>query len=265
MGFAVPALRHSGHPDIDWSERINSKFKIRMDNKGMKELTLEVLAWMSIAKGNDICPCLVCAICSQPIQKTKLQIQRNRFGSKNFTCKSKSCNVSCNPLVKLQIEAPCSTCGALVKRRAERKGTTKSDRVFCNQSCAAKYNNCHKTHGTKRSKLEAWIESELVKLYPNLEFHFNRKDAINSELDIYIPSLKLAFELNGIYHYEPIHGIEKLTTIQNNDSRKLQACIERGISFCTVDTSASKSFKPERDRKYLEIICRVINGAGYPD
>jgi hypothetical protein len=97
-----------------------------------------------------------------------------------------------------------------------------------------------------------------VKLYPSLEFHFNRKDTINSELDIYIPSLKLAFELNGIYHYEPIHGVEKLATIQNNDSRKLQACIERGISFCTVDTSGSKNFKPERDQKYLEIICEII-------
>jgi len=45
-------------------------------------------------------------------------------------------------------------------------------------------------------------------LYPDLVIHFNKKDAINSELDIYIPSLKLAFELNGIFHYEPIFGKE---------------------------------------------------------
>ena len=36
-----------------------------------------------------------------------------------------------------------------------------------------------------RSKLEKWLEEQLIKMYPNLEIHFNRKDAINSELDIY--------------------------------------------------------------------------------
>jgi hypothetical protein len=157
--------------------------------------------------------------------------------------------------------AECAFCKKPVVRKKIETSRNKSSRLFCNRSCAAKYNNCHKSHGTRRSKLEAWIESELVKLYPSLEFHFNQKDAINSELDIYIPSLRLAFELNGIYHYEPIHGAEKLATSQNNDSRKLQACIERGISFCTIDTSASKSFKPERDQKYLDLICQLIDQA----
>ena len=79
--------------------------------------------------------------------------------------------------------------------------------------------------------------------YPNLEIHYNRKDAINSELDIYIPELELAFELNGIFHYEPIYGAEKLQQIQNNDDRKFQACLEKGISLCIIDTSSLKYFK----------------------
>jgi len=90
-------------------------------------------------------------------------------------------------------------------------------------------------------------------------FHFNCKDTINSELDIYIPSLKLAFELNGIYHYEPIHGQKKLDQIKNNDHRKFQACLEKEIEFCIIDSSSLKYFKPINAQKYLEIICNIID------
>ena len=116
-------------------------------------------------------------------------------------------------------------------------------------SCAGTYNNTHKTHGTRRSKLEVWIEEQLTKLYPNLEIHFNQKDTINSELDIYIPSMKIAFELNGIFHYEPIFGEDQLNKIQNNDHRKFAACHEAGISLCVIDTSGQKYFKPKSSQR----------------
>lgn len=134
----------------------------------------------------------------------------------------------------------------------------KSPNHFCSHSCAGTYNNTHKTTGTRRSKLENYLESKLTDLYPTLEIHFNRKDTINSELDIYIPSLKVAFELNGIFHYEPIYGQNKLSSIQNNDNRKFQACLERGIELCLIDTSTQKYFKENTSLKYLEIITTII-------
>ena len=88
--------------------------------------------------------------------------------------------------------------------RKEARGS-KSGHLFCNHSCAATYNITHKTVGTRRSKLEVWLESQLRELYPNLTLLPNDKTAINSELDFYFPELKLAFELNGIFHYEPIY------------------------------------------------------------
>jgi hypothetical protein len=129
---------------------------------------------------------------------------------------------------------------------------------FCSQSCAASYHNKHKTHGTKRSKLEKWIEQQLSGSFPSLGIKYNSVDAINAELDIYIPSLKLAFELNGIFHYEPIHGHGKLATTKSNDERKFQACLERGIELCVIDTSSQKYFKPKTGEKFLQIIELII-------
>lgn len=110
--------------------------------------------------------------------------------------------------------------------------------------------------------MEIWLEKNLTELYPQLEIHFNRKDAINSELDIYIPSLKLAFELNGVFHYEPIYGEEKLKQIQSNDNRKFQACLEKGIELCIIDTTPMKYFKEAKARKYLDIVVDILATKG---
>lgn len=117
----------------------------------------------------------------------------------------------------------------------------------------------HKKIGIRRSKLEIYLEKRLSFLYPNLKILYNDKAAINSELDIYISSLQLAFELNGIFHYEPIYGNKKLNQTQNNDERKFQACAENGISLCIIDTSQQKHFTEKSSQKYLKIICDIID------
>lgn len=59
--------------------------------------------------------------------------------------------------------------------------------------------------------------------------------------------------------YEPIYGENKLNQIQNNDNRKFQACLEKKIELCIIDTSCSVHFKPQRDVKYLNIIRSIID------
>jgi hypothetical protein len=130
---------------------------------------------------------------------------------------------------------------------------------FCSHSCRAIYQNTHKTKGTRISKLEIWLREQLRTLYPDEEILFNDKTTINSELDIYFPNRKLAFELNGIFHYEPIYGKEKLTQIQNNDQRKFLLCQQKNISLCVIDASKENYFKEERSKKYLNIIINIIN------
>lgn len=91
-----------------------------------------------------------------------------------------------------------------------------------------------------------------------MDIHCNRRDAINAELDFYFPSLRLAFELNGIFHYEPIYGVESLGKCQSNDARKMQACIERGIELCVIDVRDFTFYRARGAEKYLNLITEVI-------
>jgi hypothetical protein len=209
------------------------------------------------AKSEDYLPC-ECYQCKTIFYIHKKQITHKiKYQSNN---EIKFCSKKCANLGKKKgIRVICKNCNITFEKLP--CYIKKSPNNFCSKSCAATYNNKHnkKRIGNRRSKIEIYFEEQLIKLYPNLPFNFNKKDTIDSELDIYIPSMKLAFELNGIFHYEPIFGDSKLSQIQNNDNRKIQACIEKKISFCIVDISGLNYFKPEKANKFLKIITDIID------
>lgn len=198
-----------------------------------------------------------CQIC----QKSYSVSSRNEASRKNKGIINTFCSRTCFNLHQsnLKIDVSCQHCGTLFKR--VKSQFLKFRNHFCSKSCSATFTNTHKIKGTVRSKLEQWLETKLVELYPALLIQFNKKDTIGSELDIYIPSLKLAFELNGIFHYEPIFGANKLQQIQFNDTNKFQKCQELGISLCIIDTSSQKYFKEQTSKKFLDIIVSVISQA----
>lgn len=197
-------------------------------------------------------PCK-CAFCKKTFNITKSEARRHIKGTRIVNCCSMECRVK---LATKKQNVLCANCNKSFLKKLNECKKTKNN--FCTRSCAAIYNNKNKTHGNRRSKLECWLEKKLNELYPNLEIHYNRKDAIKSELDIYIPSLKLGFELNGIFHYEPIFGKEKLKSIKNNDNRKFQACIEEGIELCIIDVSKLGYFKEKYANEFLNIILKII-------
>lgn len=148
----------------------------------------------------------------------------------------------------------CSNCFEEFHKSAAQLKKTK--RNFCSKSCAATFNNKHKIVGNRRSKLEISLELFISRKFPGLEIKYNEKSIIGSELDIYIPELKLAFELNGILHHKPIYGSRKLSSIQSNDTKKKEACLESGISLIVID--CFETFSEKVARKYFSIVENII-------
>lgn len=202
---------------------------------------------------------LECGYCNNNFLVSSNRWKQSRSRKKiygEFTYCSLICRLSAKGF-SLPKEVKCLECNCIFSKRICQ--IKKSLNHFCKQSCAASYNNRNKTHGIRRSKLEIWLEEKLTNLYPDLEIHFNRKDAINSELDIYIPSLKLAIELNGIFHYKPIYGTEKLEKIQNNDLIKSKICQTKDIELISIDISMQNKFTEKTSIVFLE---QIINKIG---
>jgi len=208
------------------------------------------------ARGKDLLP-FECCYCKTIFFRSKTRIKYETLTRKRLI---KYCSKECQHKDKItSVTYNCGFCNISCTRHLNEYKNSKSGKIFCSQSCAAKYNNTHKTTGYRRSKIEVWIEEQLKILYPNLKILFNDKIAINSELDIYIPSLSLAFELNGIFHYEPIYGQQKLEQIKSNDQNKFYLCHQNQINLCIIDISDMINFKPKKGKKFLDIICNIID------
>lgn len=188
-----------------------------------------------------------CDYCKQFFQRT---IRHN-----NFSIKEKYRNVFCS-----------HKCEGLFKRKYEPKQCQEclqqfqpkqKIQKFCSQTCAAKFNNRNKKSGYRRSKLEIWLETKLLSEFPNLQFECNSRSIIGLELDFYFPNLKLAIELNGIIHYEPIYGIDKFQKIINNDNQKIINCYKQGIELIVINAQ-QKRFSDNIKNDIWEKISQII-------
>ena len=91
-----------------------------------------------------------------------------------------------------------------------------------------------KTAGIKISK---WVNEtamfELIhKHYPDAIYQYRTQWLGQQSLDVYIPSLKIAFEYQGIQHFKPIHyfgGEQKFKELQERDLRKAALCKKNGV------------------------------------
>ena len=197
---------------------------------------------------------LTCEQCEETFYRTKHYIQTKQKNCKKGACFcSKSCRALSDKKAQIVICLNCNT--QFEKTLAQ---INKFPNHFCCHSCATTYNNKHKTYGTRRSKLEVYLEEQIETHYSKLNCQYNKKDAIGSELDFYFPTLKLAIELNGIFHYEPIYGQDKLDKIQNNDQQKFLACYKADIELCVIDSSQCKYLTQKIKGEYWDIINILI-------
>lgn len=204
-----------------------------------------------------------CLVCSSIFHTTKYRIKcrpklkgrRNdqKYGLPTF------CSFSCAKQYrnrKRQLILSCTNCNKVIKKAK----STITENNFCSQSCSAIYNNANKEHGTRISKIEKFIQVKLLEDFKNIIFHFNNKLAIKSELDIYIPELLLAFEINGVFHYKPIYGFDKLQKIKNNDIKKEQLCNDAGINLIVINCLNLKKFTEIDALPYYKSIKEIICG-----
>lgn len=75
------------------------------------------------------------------------------------------------------------------------------------------------------------------------------------EVDIGIPSLKTAIEWNGIVHYKPIYGDQRLTEVQQRDAEKQKRASAKGINLIVVSDLVST---PARVREAFSEISGIL-------
>ena len=209
------------------------------------------------AKSSDQLPC-ECEHCKRVFHARKNHIS---YELKTQRGRLRFCTTSCNSLHQSAIGSfsyACKQCGNLITRKRSEVNRSGTGLFFCSRSCAAIYRNAHKTTCTRRSKLEEIIETAIRKMYPAIDCLFNDKTAIESELDIFIPSLLLGIEINGILHYRPVFGSDRLGKIQHNDRNKINQCEVSGISLHVIDASRQKYVNQETSQVYVNSVLQII-------
>ena len=206
------------------------------------------------AKGETLLP-MKCEYCGKIFYKPKKEI---KYAEKHRPTTCRFCSMSCSRS-KRGFNTNCAFCGKELKIKHYAYNDSVSKLFFCSHSCSCSYHNAHKVSGFKRSHLESYIEGELSKLYPNIVINYNDRSIIDYELDIFIPKLNIAFELNGIFHYKPIFGNEKLKKIQTIDEAKIVKCKEKKILLYVINISSQKHFTTQSSEVFLNMIKNIID------
>src|SRR5687768_12581475 len=94
-----------------------------------------------------------CRNCGKLFLKTNHRYKESVKNNWNFFC-SNSCRYNYQ---KKGIEIPCAQCQIIVMKPPGEIRKTKKH-VFCSKSCAAIFNNKHKTYGIRRSRVERFLE-----------------------------------------------------------------------------------------------------------
>lgn len=211
---------------------------------GSKEITL--------SNGKRLCYLIACDNCGSLHYKAQCEILKGLRRDKKFFC-SRECHHKYHSTTQ---EVKCANCGVSFSKLPSQIAKTNNN--FCSKSCAATFNNKHKKFGNRRSKIELLIEQMLLAEYPELLFYCNQKDVIGSELDFYFPSLKLAVQIQGPLHYQPIYGQTKLDQIQSMDKEKRAACQAQNIKLIELDYSNDKYLNKERIEERLSQIKTIL-------
>ena len=205
--------------------------------------------------GNNFCN----RVCAGKFRYNSVEVECDYDGCGNTTFKTPGklkrsknhfCSIVCfDKFQDKKVEVECLNCGnKFMKQLNEIK---RSKKHFCNEVCRKNINK-FKDWGSKRSKLEIAIEKHFKVVFPFIYIDYNETD-IGYELDISVPCLELAMELNGVYHYKAIFGEEKLLKTQETDRKKVVKCRELGIKLFVINVSEDKDNKKVMAQRILQV------------
>lgn len=151
---------------------------------------------------------------------------------------------------KPKVEFVCPVCGKIIMMTENQF----KKRKYCGGTCRNKINN-KQIFGT-RSKAEIYLENRLTKEFQNLHIIYNDREILNGkELDVFIPSLKLAIEWNGIYHFKKIRDDGFFEKTKMKDNQKIEECLELGIELYVIkDLTSDKKFIKEETEKIIKFL-----------
>lgn len=214
---------------------------------------------LRLYKSRDLIP-LKCERCGATFQRQKHDIQRVIKG--DYHGAYKFCSLACNGASgdKRQTVS-CNFCNKPVLKKKSDMNVKNS---FCSRNCSAKFKNANKTSGFRRSKSECFIEDLIRSDFPDLPvITSDRKILANGlEIDIHLPTIKLAIELNGPIHYQPIYGQTKFFNTIANDAKKAAMLNLLGYGLIVIDVSQMKYWKttePKLKRYYEDTIKPIIS------
>jgi hypothetical protein len=217
---------------------------------------------ISSYKSQELLP-LECEHCHKIFHKRKGDVTMSMKGHPDFALRF--CSLKCHHLKRVKdthVEVACEQCGECVLKQIS--WIKKNKHNFCSRSCSARFQNAHKTLGSSRkSKAETYLAGLIRTDFKEIKVEENTRDVLPSglELDIYLPALNLAIELNGPLHFFPIFGLNKLLSIQDKDIRKQVEAHTVGCQLIVLNTSHYK-YWPETmrflDEEYNQTIKAFI-------
>lgn len=208
------------------------------------------------AKVVDLLPCK-CLNCGKTFYRKKQYLLEAIKGYEGNT--AEFCSPACARMrQKASKIVECGWCGKSMNRPIHTLRRSISGKVFCSRSCSSRYSQAHKTKGANRSMLEIFLEHRFSEIDLGYELRFNAKTAIQAELDIYIPALNIAFEINGVFHYKPIFSQEKFDKTLLRDKFKKSECFNKDITLYILDVSNDKDFNELDGLRYFDYILNII-------